>query len=104
MGAVLTLAALAVGVIILAQTGVLSPKNPTALAPSDVLARLNHRVGIDELPAGALPAASRAYRTQFGHGMDEDLPTYESQIEEWLISWKTGYQTGEAWAVGMVAP
>jgi hypothetical protein len=61
------------------------------------------RLGLGALPPEALPAAARAYRAQFGHGMDQDLPYYQADVEEWLVSWKAAYDAGAPWAKGMAA-
>ena len=85
------------------QVGVGGPSG-SGLFGSGLGVDISRRLGLGEMPAEALPAASRAYRAQFGHGMDEDLPTYETQVEGWLKTWKIAYEAGEPWATGMAGP
>lgn len=44
----------------------------------------------------------QAYRTEFGHDPEEDMPRYASDIEAWRVSWQSGYDAGEDWALSML--
>lgn len=80
------------------------PRQPAGALTGDPLMNFLTRLGLREMEAEALPAVSRAYRAQFGHGLDEDLEEHQDEIEEWLIKWKAAYTLGEPWARGMAGP
>ena len=83
--------------------GIGLPTNPVD-GGSSFLSGAALRLGLAEMPPDALPAAARAYRAQFGHGMDDDLPAHQAEVEEWLVSWRAAYDRGEVWARGMASP
>ena len=70
---------------------------------SRIMTEANSRFGPKPRPE-ILPAAARAYRTEFGHSIDEDLDTHQAEIEGWLKTWRAGYERGEPWATGMAGP
>jgi hypothetical protein len=46
----------------------------------------------------AIDLWKQAYRYEFGHAPEADLPEFAAEVAAWREDWENGYAAGDIWA------